>query len=48
MKLTNENYFSQEAEQEYLSSSQFKAFAKCLKKSIAITGDKIPSTKGIL
>lgn len=29
MKLTNENYFSQEANKEYMSVSQFKAFEKC-------------------
>ena len=29
MKLTNTNYFSPEANQHYLSTSQFKAFLKC-------------------
>ena len=29
MQLTQENYFSKEANQEYISVSQFKAFAEC-------------------
>lgn len=29
MKLTNENYFSQEANMEYMSTSQFKDFMEC-------------------
>lgn len=32
----------------HIIEATFKAFAKCLKKSIAVVGDKIPSTKGIL
>ena len=29
MNLTAENYFSQEAQREYMSASQFKAFDRC-------------------
>ena len=32
----------------HIIEASFKAFAKCLKKSITISGDKIPSTKGVL
>ena len=32
----------------HIIEATFKAFARCLKKSIEIVGDKIPSTKGIL
>lgn len=32
----------------HIIEATFKAFAKCLKKAVKITGDKIPSTKGIL
>ena len=32
----------------HIIEATFKAFAKCLKKSIVISGDKIPSTKGVL
>ena len=32
----------------HLIEATFKAFAKCLKKAVCVSGDKIPSTKGIL
>lgn len=32
----------------HIIEASFKAFAKCLKEAIAVSGDKIPSTKGIL
>ena len=32
----------------HIIEATFKAFAKCLKQAIAITGDSIPSTKGVL
>lgn len=32
----------------HIIEATFKAFAKCLKKAVKITGDKVPSTKGIL
>ena len=32
----------------HIIEATFKAFAKCLKESIKIEGDKIPSTKGVL
>lgn len=32
----------------HIIEATFKAFAKCLKQAVAITSDKIPSTKGIL
>ncbi|MBR2069083.1 MAG: imidazoleglycerol-phosphate dehydratase HisB [Candidatus Gastranaerophilales bacterium] len=32
----------------HIIEASFKAFAKCLKDSIQITGDEIPSTKGVL
>ena len=50
MKLTNENYFSQEANQEYLSASQFKDFAKCEVEALAkINGELVEEkTKALL
>ncbi len=40
MKLTNNNYFSQEAAREYWSVSQFKAFNKCEAAGLAeVRGD---------
>lgn len=40
MKLTTDNYFSNEAAKEYMSTSQFKAFMKCPAAIIAeINGD---------
>ena len=35
MKLTNENYFSIEADREYFSVSQFKGFMECQAKAVA-------------
>ena len=35
MKLTKDNYFSQEAMMEYFSVSQFKAFQKCEASALA-------------
>ncbi|MDD4095289.1 MAG: PD-(D/E)XK nuclease-like domain-containing protein [Oscillospiraceae bacterium] len=35
MKLNESNYFSLEAEQKYMSSSQYKAFSKCEKAAMA-------------
>lgn len=35
MELTNQNYFSQEANQKYMSASQFKDFLKCPSYAIA-------------
>lgn len=32
----------------HIIEASFKAFARCFKKSITISGDKIPSTKGVL
>ncbi len=32
----------------HIIEASFKAFAKCLKEAIVVSGDKIPSTKGIL
>jgi hypothetical protein len=35
MILTNENYFSKEADMEYMSVSQFKAFEQCEAAALA-------------
>lgn len=35
MVLTNENYYSQEADQEYMSVSQYKSFRKCEAAALA-------------
>lgn len=35
MELTNENYYTQEANREYMSCSQFKAFYKCEAAALA-------------
>ena len=35
-KLTQENYFSQEADLEYMSVSQYKSFKQCSSKTIAL------------
>ena len=35
MELTNENYFSQQANMEYMSASQFKDFMECEKMALA-------------
>lgn len=34
MKLTQENYFSSEANKEFMSVSQFKSFAECEKQAL--------------
>lgn len=45
MKLTRENYFSQEAELFYMSRSQYKNFCECEAKAIAIiAGDWVEET----
>lgn len=40
MTLTQDNYFSKEANQHYMSASQFKAFSKCPAAAIAETEGK--------
>lgn len=43
MKLTNENYFSTEADKEYMSASQFKDFLKCEIEGLAkVNGEYEP------
>lgn len=48
--LTNENYFSQENEHDYMSYSQFKDFLKCEAEGLAIAEGryKKPSSKALL
>ena len=42
MELNNENYFSVDANMEYMSASQFKDFCKCEKEALAkITGETV-------
>lgn len=42
MELNNENYFSQQAEMEYMGSTQFKSFLKCEKETMAkINGELV-------
>ena len=41
MKLTSENYFSQEANKEYMSVSQFKDFNRCQAKALAVLNEEI-------
>ena len=42
MELTNENYFSVDANMEYMSASQFKDFCKCEKEALAkIVGETV-------
>ena len=36
MKLTKKNYYSNKADQEYMSFSQFKQFNECQAKAMAI------------
>ena len=50
MKLTNENYYSREANLEYFSVSQYKAFSHCEASALAeIDGEyKRPETKALL
>lgn len=46
MKLTTDNYFSNEAAKEYMSTSQFKAFMKCPAAIMAeINGEIKPENK---
>lgn len=46
MQLTTDNYFSQEAAKEYMSTSQFKAFMKCPAAIMAeINGEIQPAQK---
>lgn len=45
MTLTNENYYSREANMEYLSASQFKAFDRCPAAAMAeLRGEYTPAT----
>lgn len=45
MELTNKNYYSKEADKEYMSYSQFKNFLECPAKAMAIiNGEFIPET----
>ena len=50
MKLTNDNYFSIEAQREYMSVSQFKGFMKCEAAELAeINGEWVkPKTTSLL
>ena len=50
MILTNENYFSKEADMEYMSVSQFKAFVQCEAAALAsIKGEwEQPKTTALL
>lgn len=50
MELTQENYFSQEANQEYMSVSQYKAFKKCEAAALSeINGEyQKPKTTALL
>ena len=42
MRLTEENYFSREAQMEYMSASQYKAFLECPAAAMAeIRGEYI-------
>lgn len=45
MELTQENYYSKEADLEYMSVSQFKLFEECEAKALAIINRDIESTK---
>ena len=45
MKLTNENYFSKEADMEYMSVSQFKAFEQCEAAALASVKGEWERTK---
>lgn len=49
MNLTNENYFSPEAEAYYMGSTQFKRFMECEAQALAIIrGEYIPETSTAL
>jgi len=43
--LTSENYFSKEADEEYMSVSQFKTFEKCEAEALELINADIDSTK---
>ena len=45
MILTNENYFSKEADMEYMSVSQFKAFEQCEAAALASVKGEWERTK---
>jgi hypothetical protein len=45
LKLTNENYFSQEADQQYMSVSQYKSFLKCESAALAKINGKFTEPK---
>lgn len=44
MILTNENYFSKEADLEYMSVSQYKAFKECSSKALAVINSESDAT----
>lgn len=50
MKLNDENYYSQESNQEYFSTSQYKDFCKCEAAAMAKIGGEYeqPTTKAML
>ena len=50
MELTNENYYSRESDQEYMSCSQFKLFDECPAKAMAVLNGtyKIEETDSML
>ena len=47
MKLTEKNYFSRKAEQEYMSVSQFKAFEECQAAALAMIKGKYKRPKTV-
>ena len=50
MKLTDDNYFSQEANMEYFGASQFKSFLKCEAEALAELKGEIerPASKALM
>lgn len=50
MKLTDDNYFSQEASMEYFGASQFKSFLKCEAEALAELKGEIerPASKALM
>lgn len=50
MKLTDDNYFSQEASKEYFGASQFKSFLKCEAEALAELRGEIerPASKALM
>ena len=50
MILNNENYYSQEANQEYMSVSQYKAFMNCEAAAMASISGRYerPTTRALL